>query len=218
MKTTLLTVILLGTVCGAGAQFGQARLDALEEAGIAEGGAAGDTGETRGGDSDARQLAEAYASQRGRDMDTMLSEILRVAGAASRKEDPLGAPMGVPLREPVNQDLADEGADGEGRGMQRQDAAEGFLTAAKGLDIRGVNPGRSEFLSGSDNIFEGDVVDISGAGGIFRVWIVDVEEDGIVVMDDKTKRTEKISLSIGTQNLIPQGWGANGKVGDAPPF
>jgi len=214
LVTLLFYSLMVG---GAFAQFGKDRLAAIEAAeGLGGASPAGD------GDQDAeetRQLAETYSSQRGRDIDAALSEIFRMAGAASRGTDPLGAPMGVPLREPVGEDAQSGGggADG-GEDSDKGAMTDGFSSAVKGIDIRGINPGRSEFLSGSDNIFEGDVVDISGGGGVFRVWIVEVGEDGVVVMDDRSKQTEKIPLSIGGQVMTPRGWGASGTVEEAPPF
>jgi hypothetical protein len=211
---TLLTYSLM--VGGTFAQFGKDRLAAIE---AAEGlGGARPAGDVEQEAEETRQLAETYSLQRGRDIDVALSEIFRMAASSSRGTDPLGAPMGVPLKEPIGADVDGGVEDGGAQGPEKGAVTDGFSSAVKGIDIRGINPGRSEFLSGSDNIFEGDVVDISGSGGVFRVWIVEVGEDGVVVMDDRSKQTEKIPLSIGGQGIAPRGWGASGTVEEAPPF
>lgn len=215
MRGFLTFSIMLAAGAVAFGQFGKDRVDAIEEIAAMEGARTpGDPEQER---EETKQLAATYLSQRNRDVDAMMNEIFRMSAAAGRSEDPLGAPMGVPLREPISVEATD-GSEDSGQGEAGGAMVEGFTAAAKGIDIRGVNPGRNEFLSGSDNIFEGDVVDVSGVGGVFRLWIVEVGEDGVVVMDDKSKRTEKIPLSLGGQTMVPRSWGASGTVEEAPPF
>lgn len=214
--------LIIALVCASGtthAQFGKARADAIA-VGL-DGGEPQDAAATEESASQAEAaLAAEYSTQRDREISEAISQIFQMAGVSTRSTDPFGAAIGVPLREAVASPGDDTGVEGESESAASavQQVREGFSTAVRGIDIRGVNPGRGEFLSGSDNIFEGDVVDISGSGGVFRIWVVEVSEDGVTVMDDRTKRTEKVTLTLGIQPISPRGWGANGTVMEAPPF
>lgn len=203
--TAAVAILALPSLC-----FGNQKSEALEILGVS-------TNQTSMPKEDLEQLAREFSLQRDRDIEATVAEVLKAGGAAGRSTDPFGTLMGVPLKESAAGLSVEQMDQAEGEQAAKA-AGEGFVMAIKGIDIRGVNPGRNEFLAGSDNVFEGDVVDISGSGGVFRLWIVEVGEDGVTVMDDKSRRTEKIPLSLGGPAISNTSWGASGSVKEAPPF
>jgi len=166
---------------------------------------------------DLAELAEEFSRQRVREIEDAINETFRMAGSSGRSSDPFGFPMGAPLKEEAVA-VTDEQLDQQESERAAAEMAAGFGTAVRGIDIRGINPGKNEFLVGADNVYEGDVVDISGTGGVFRIWVVEVEDDGVTVMDDRSKKTEKIPLSLGVSSIPSSGWGAAGRVEEAPPY
>jgi hypothetical protein len=162
-------------------------------------------------------LAQEFYGRRAQEIRDMSNQVFRLSNSTGRRQDPFGLAMGEPLKKQVTDSSSEDFDQAEAQRMAAE-ASAGFGTAVRGIDIRGVNPGRNEFLVGVDNVYEGDVVDISGAGGVFRLWIVEVADDGVTVMDDRSKKTEKIPLSLGYPSVPNTGWGAAGKVEEAPPY
>lgn len=162
-------------------------------------------------------LAGEYAFQYRQTTQERLSRLFQNSIAATRQTDLFGAPMGSPLRDATvkKAKTQDEGAE-EAEEMRK--IQEGFGGAVRGLDIRVVNAGRREFLCGADNIFEGDVLDLSSGTGMYRVWIVSVKPDGITFMDGKSRQTETVPLSLDAPAVKTRSWGAVGKASEAPPF
>jgi hypothetical protein len=159
-------------------------------------------------------LANDYAFQYRQQTQERLNRMFQNSSGAVRETDPFGAPMGTALRQQVARTVDDESAEHE----EARRAMEGFGTAVRGLDIRGINPGRKEILCGADNVFEGDVMDISTPGGIFRVWIVAVKPDSVTFMDHISQQTETITLSLDAPSMTTRNWGPSGTINEAPPF
>lgn len=159
-------------------------------------------------------LANEYAFQHRQRTQERLNKIFQNSAGSVRQVDPFGTSMGTALRQQVARNQTDEGAEAE---AARQ-AREGFGTAVRGLDVRGVNPGRKEFLSGSDNVFEGDVLDISFGSGIYRAWVVSVKPESITFMDHVSQQTETIPISLDAPSMSTRAWGPSGTLSDAPPF
>jgi hypothetical protein len=160
-------------------------------------------------------LASDYAFQYRQELQSRLSSLTQNSAAATRETDPFGTPLRTTLRdqdETKPEDLAtpDEQA--------AQQARQNFGQAVRSLDIRAVNPGRKEFLSGADNVFEGDIMDISSGNGIYRVWIVAVKDDGVTFMDYRSRQTETVPLNLDAPRVTGRPWGAAGSAQDAPPF
>lgn len=159
-------------------------------------------------------LANEYAFQYRQMTQERLSKIFQNSAGAVRDTDPFGTPMGTALRQQAVRDKTEEGAIDEAK----RAAMEGFGNAVRGLDIRGVNSGRKEFLCGVDNIFEGDVLDISFGSGIYRAWIVSVKPDSITFMDHSSQQSETIPIGLDAPAVNIQRWGSSGNLEDAPPF
>lgn len=159
-------------------------------------------------------LANEYAFQYRQMTQERLNKIFQNSAGSVRQVDPFGTAMGTALRQQTARSEQDEGAEQE---ADRQ-AREGFGSAVRGLDVRGVNPGRKEFLCGADNIFEGDVLDVSFGSGIYRAWVVSVKPDSITFMDHVSQQTETIPISLDAPSMTPRNWGPSGSLSDAPPF
>jgi hypothetical protein len=160
-------------------------------------------------------LASEYAFQFRQDMQNRLSRLSQNSVAGTRDTDQLGAPMRSTLREEEKRE-ADELSTPDQ--LAAQQAKENFGQAVRGLDIRAINPGRKEFLSGADNVFEGDIMDISSGSGIYRVWIVAIKDTGITFMDYRSRQTETLPLQLDAPSVPTRPWGAAGGSQDAPPF
>lgn len=176
---------------------------------------AGESGGASGGSTRSPEmLANEYAFQYRQMTQERLSKIFQNSAGAVRDTDPFGTPMGTALRQQAVRDKTEEGVADEAK----RAAMEGFGNAVRGLDIRGVNSGRKEFLCGVDNIFEGDVLDISFGSGIYRAWIVSVKPDSITFMDHSSQQSETISIGLDVPAVNIQRWGSSGNLEDAPPF
>lgn len=159
-------------------------------------------------------LANEYAFQYRQMTQDRLNKIFQNSAGSVRQLDPFGASMGTALRQQAGR----QQTEGEGEAEAERQAREGFGNAVRGLDVRGINPGRKEFLCGADNIFEGDVMDISYGSGIFRAWVVSIKPDGITFMDHVTQQTETVPVSLDAPSMRTRNWGPSGDLVDAPPF
>jgi hypothetical protein len=166
-------------------------------------------------DKSLEDLAADYAFQYRQELQSRLSRLAQSSAGATRETDPFGAPLRTTLREQEQTKPEDVASPDE---QAAQQARQNFGQAVRGLDIRAINAGRKEFLSGADNVFEGDIMDISSGSGIYRVWIVAVKDDGITFMDYRSRQTETVPLSLDAPAVPGRPWGATGGVQDAPPF
>jgi len=159
-------------------------------------------------------LANEYSFQYRQMTQDRLNKIFQNSAGSTRQVDPFGTSMGTALRQQTGR----EQAESQGEAEAEKQAREGFGNAVRGLDVRGINPGRKEFLCGADNIFEGDVMDISYGSGIFRAWVVSIKPDGITFMDHVTQQTETVPVSLDAPSMRTRNWGPSGNLVDAPPF
>lgn len=163
-------------------------------------------------------LADEYATKRNQEIRDRMEKLSQTSLSRTRARDPFGAPIGGMLRQPETPKV-------EASSFKKNDdkkavdaEASGFSAAVQRMDVRCVNVGRKEFLCGADNIFEGDIVDISGSQSIYRVWVVSVSETGIILMDSKSRQTEVIKNGTDVTSPKTTNWGAKGEAKDIPAF